>query len=103
MTEDEDAWWPPILEPSRFGRIWFAWWIMLVASQSTRRWIDSRAASSSAATMLVRPGSIVSIVASASVSPALDYTWRWPREDLTPPAQVDLTPDPSPARRGESA
>src|SRR6266496_3725140 len=43
---------------------------MFVASQSTRRWIDSRAASSSAATLPVRPGSIVSIVASASVTPA---------------------------------
>src|SRR6266540_2079976 len=47
---------------------------MLVASQSTRRWIDSRAASSSAATVPVRPVSIVTIVASASVS-LPDYTW----------------------------
>src|SRR5215212_5478879 len=51
ITEDEDAWWPPILEPSRLGRTWLAWWIMLVASQSTRRWIDSSAASSSAASV----------------------------------------------------
>src|SRR3954465_4411060 len=73
MTEEEEAWWPPILEPWRFGGGGLAWWIMFVASQSTRRWIDSRAASSSAAMLPVRPGSIVSIVASASVTCA-DYT-----------------------------
>src|SRR4051794_12113185 len=36
-----DAWWPPTFTPLRFSRTRFAWWTMLVASHSTRRWTRS--------------------------------------------------------------
>src|SRR3954452_2770279 len=36
-----DAWWPPTFTPERFSRTRFAWWTMLVASHSTRRWTRS--------------------------------------------------------------
>jgi len=47
-VEALDAWWPPTLTPEGLGRTRFATWTMFVASQSTRRWISSRAASFSA-------------------------------------------------------
>src|SRR3954463_12409533 len=36
-----DAWWPPTFTPERFSRTRLAWWTMLVASHSTRRWTRS--------------------------------------------------------------
>ena len=40
--EADDAWWPPTFTPDGVARTRFAWWTMLVASQST---LDSTAAS----------------------------------------------------------
>src|SRR4051794_12683318 len=36
-----EAWWPPTFTPLRFSRTRLAWWTMLVASHSTRRWTRS--------------------------------------------------------------
>ena len=36
-SEADEAWWPPTLMPSTFGRIWLAWWIVQLASQSALR------------------------------------------------------------------
>src|SRR5260370_21982444 len=43
-TDEDEAWWPPTLVPSGFGRVLLAWWTMSVLSQSTRFWIDSSVA-----------------------------------------------------------
>src|SRR5262245_38543294 len=42
-ADADEAWWPPTFSPERFGRTRFAWWIRLVASQSTRACTASRA------------------------------------------------------------
>ena len=42
-TEAEDAWWPPTLTPDGVRRTLLAWWMIEVASHSTR---DSTARSS---------------------------------------------------------
>ena len=42
LTIDADeAWWPPTFTPDGVSRTLLAWWTMLVASQSTRRWTAS--------------------------------------------------------------
>src|SRR5258708_39430126 len=43
-TDEDEAWWPPTLVPSGFGRVLLAWWTMSALSQSTRFWIDSSVA-----------------------------------------------------------
>ncbi len=43
-TEEEEAWWPPTLVPSGFGRTLLAWWTISALSQRTFFWIDSRVA-----------------------------------------------------------
>src|SRR4051794_41821751 len=40
--EADEAWWPPTFTPDGVSRTLFAWWTMLVASQSTRRCTASR-------------------------------------------------------------
>ena len=40
--EADDAWWPPTFTPDGVSRTLLAWWTMLVASHSTRRWTASR-------------------------------------------------------------
>src|SRR5262245_2226129 len=48
----EEAWWPPTFTPLRFSRTRLAWWTMLVASHSTRRWTRSSVSRSSIARRL---------------------------------------------------
>src|ERR1700687_1966492 len=43
-TDEDEAWWPPTLVPSGFGRALLAWWTMSALSQRTRFWIDSSVA-----------------------------------------------------------
>src|SRR5260370_10489044 len=43
-TDEDEAWWPPTLVPSGFGRVLLAWWTMSALSQRTRFWIDSSVA-----------------------------------------------------------
>src|SRR5262245_24544853 len=59
-TEAEDAWCPPILIPSGFGRSAFAWCTIHALSQRTRRWIEPRKA---------RSASVRLIGAVATISP----------------------------------
>ena len=35
-TDEDEAWWPPTLVPSGFGRVLLAWWTMSALSQRTR-------------------------------------------------------------------
>ena len=41
----DDAWCPPTFTPDDVVRTWLAWWTMLVANHSTRRWTCSRTSS----------------------------------------------------------
>src|SRR3954469_15673956 len=41
VIEADDAWWPPTFTPDGVWRTLLAWWTMLVASHSTRRWTAS--------------------------------------------------------------
>ncbi len=48
VTEAQEAWWPPTLVPSGFGRMWLAWWIIHDASHSSLRSMAAIASSSPA-------------------------------------------------------
>jgi hypothetical protein len=54
----DDAWWPPTFTPDGVLRTLLAWWTMLVASQSTRRWIASRRSRSTAPSATAVVGSL---------------------------------------------
>ncbi len=47
--EAEEAWWPPTFTPERFSRTLLAWWMIEVASHSTRRCTRSSVRSDAAA------------------------------------------------------
>src|SRR5438128_2666710 len=54
VIDEELAWWPPTFVPSGFSRPKLAWCTIHVASQRTRRWMDSRVASSAALLVDIR-------------------------------------------------
>src|SRR5581483_11698220 len=56
-TEDDEAWCPPTLVPSGFGRTLLAWWTMSAESHSTRFWMDSSVATEASAMPSERNGS----------------------------------------------
>src|SRR6185312_8641679 len=65
--EAEEAWWPPTFTPDSVARTRLAWWIMLVASHSTRRWTASSAAGFGASPSCVPPAGACEDIGSMKV------------------------------------